>query len=380
MHDEVYEGREQTQVKHYILRHYLERFAHIVGSRWKSITYLDGFAGPWNVRSSELSDSSFSIALDELRKARKTHRARGRDLRLRCCFLEQDREAHVQLERFAAGVKDVQVRVLKGSFEDCVGSIADFIRADRQTFAFLFIDPTGWTGFTLAKISPLFKLKPGEVLINFMTSHIRRFPQNFTDLNSPQFRERVAGLSGLERDDACVTEYMARLKRAGGFSYVLPSIVLQPESDRTHFHLIYATRDLKGVEVFKETEERAMGEMERLREKAQRRRREERTGQWGFVFGGEESPPSHHYSDLRAHYLELSKAAILGLLKQQKRLKYDSVWLHALSNPLVWENDLKSWIKDWKQAGHLRLEGLAERGRVPHRGHSHILVWQGRAS
>jgi len=70
--DELYEKREQSQVKHYILRKYLERFAHIVASRWSSITYVDCFAGPWNVRSPDFKDSSFAIAIEELRKARDT--------------------------------------------------------------------------------------------------------------------------------------------------------------------------------------------------------------------------------------------------------------------------------------------------------------------
>jgi len=53
--DELYERREQTQVKHYILRHYLERFAYIVGSWSNSLTYVDGFAGPWNVQSPQIT-------------------------------------------------------------------------------------------------------------------------------------------------------------------------------------------------------------------------------------------------------------------------------------------------------------------------------------
>ena len=64
--DEYYRGREQTKVKHYILEHYLERFAHIIGSRWNTITYVDCFSGPWNVESDELKDSSFAIALEQL--------------------------------------------------------------------------------------------------------------------------------------------------------------------------------------------------------------------------------------------------------------------------------------------------------------------------
>jgi hypothetical protein len=62
---ELYAGREQTQVKHFVLQKYLERFAHIIGFRWRAITYVDCFSGPWNVGSDELEDSSFAIAYDD---------------------------------------------------------------------------------------------------------------------------------------------------------------------------------------------------------------------------------------------------------------------------------------------------------------------------
>ena len=382
--DELYERREQTRVKHYILRHYLERFAHIVGHHWESITYVDGFAGPWNVRSPDLQDSSFAIALNELRKARDTHGGRGRNLRLRCFFLEEDRDAYQQLKGFAEGIKDAKIEVLNGSFEDSVSSMQQFIRAGGQrTFPFIFIDPTGWTGFACKRISPLLKLKPGEVLINFMTSHIRRFltdensRQSFEDLfGSAEVMERVAGLTGQDLDDALISEYSDMLKREGRFTHVLSAIVLHPEIDRTHFHLIYATRHPKGVEVFKEAEKSAMQEMERLRASAQKRKREERTGQGELFLATESAIESPYYHQLRDRYLGQAKQRILNLLKGRKSISYDVAWTLALESPLVWESDLKGWIKDWQSTGELRIDGLG-RARVPSRDKSHFLIWLG---
>jgi three-Cys-motif partner protein len=381
--DDIYANREQTQVKHYILRHYLRRFAHIVGGHWNSITYIDGFAGPWNVRSPELRDSSFAIALAELREARETHRTRGHSIKLRCCFLEQNAEAYSQLREFAENVADAEVKAFNSSFEESVNSILNFVRSDNQTFPFLFIDPTGWTGFSLRPISPLLRLNPGEVLINFMTSHIRRFlnepqsQQSFEDLfGSGGFRERIIGLSGLQLDDVIVSEYMNNLKRAGNFDYVLPAIVLHPEINRLHFHLIYATRHPKGVEVFKDAEKRAMQEMERIRAEAQRRRREEQTGQRELLFSTPANSASNYYSNLREHYLSQSREKVLGRLAQNQRVLYKDAWILALGLPLVWESDLKNWIEEWQQSGKIRIEGLQGRERVPSRAQPHFLVWQ----
>lgn len=116
--DPMYEGREQSRVKHAILRQYLESFAHIIGFRWRSITYIDGFSGPWNARSEDLSDTSFSIALNELRRARDTHILAGRQVRIRCAFVEKDREAYTRLKEFADSVVDAEVRTYHDEFEN----------------------------------------------------------------------------------------------------------------------------------------------------------------------------------------------------------------------------------------------------------------------
>jgi len=126
-------------------------------------------------------------------------------------------------------------------------------------------------------IAPLLRLKPGEVLINFMTEHIRRFiesPQKQTQesfmklFGSGQFKDELKGLEEKDREDAIVTAYSKRVKRVGAFGYTSSAIVLHPEKNRTHFHLIYATRDPRGIEVFKEAEKKAMPVMEKTRDEA----------------------------------------------------------------------------------------------------------------
>src|SRR5437660_8971499 len=107
--DSLYDGREQTLVKHFILRNYLLRLALIVGPWSKAINYIDCFSGPWNVRSENYEDSSFGIAITELRKAREKLAERSIDLKLRCFFLEQDRSAYDKLATFAQHVTDLQI-------------------------------------------------------------------------------------------------------------------------------------------------------------------------------------------------------------------------------------------------------------------------------
>ena len=67
---DIYSGREQTQAKHFILRHYLQALAFKVLT-FKEITFVDGFSGPWNTRTDDFSDSSFMIAISVLKDAQK---------------------------------------------------------------------------------------------------------------------------------------------------------------------------------------------------------------------------------------------------------------------------------------------------------------------
>lgn len=382
--DERYFGREQTQVKHFILQKYLQRFAHIVGFHRDTITYVDCFSGPWKGKSEELEDTSFAVALKELRGARETHRLRQRNISLRCFFLEKDPDAFLRLTDYLHNVTDVDVEARNATLEESIGDIVDFVgRGGARSFPFIFIDPSGWTGFAMANIAPLLRLQPCEVLINFMTGHIRRFldspleqtQESFRQLfGNDGFRAKVHGLEGQDRDDAAVEEYARSVRLTGDYSFVCSAIVLNPERDQTHFHLIYATRDRKGVEVFKDVEKKAMEVQEAARADAQQRRQESRTGQ-PALFSSQDMHTPRHYDSLRERYLERSHGLVVQELSSHRRVRYDDVWSMALSQPLVWESDLKAWIAEWTKSGVMTIEGMQPRQRVPHVGEDNYLVW-----
>jgi three-Cys-motif partner protein len=383
--DELYEGREQTLVKHFILQKYLERFAYIVGSRWEVLTYVDCFSGPWNARSEKFEDSSFAIALKELRNAKDALAKQGRSVQLRCFFLEKNRAAYSKLKEFADSVTDVTIETKNATLEESISDIANFVqRGGSKAFPFIFIDPTGWTGFEMETITPLLLSNPGEVLVNFMTGHIRRFlesPQEETQesfkrlFGSGAFREKVQGLAQLEREHAAVEEYTNNAKLAGGFPFASNAIVLHPEIDRTHFNLIYLTRNSKGIEVFKAAERKAMEIQEAARADAQQRKRISRKGQTE-LFGSKDLHDSTHYESLREMYLTKAQSLVLRALETKRKLLYDDAWALALSEPMSWESDLKQWIEEWKENGCLEIAGMEPRQRVPRRNQQNYLIWR----
>lgn len=379
---DLYSGREQTYVKHLILQKYLQRFAHIIGSKWETITYVDCFAGPWNVRSDDLKDSSFSIALEQLRQARQTYP----NLKLRCFFLEKKRKPFARLKEFADNIADAEVLPKNALLEDAIPDIVEFVKkAGENSFSFIFVDPTGWKGFEMDVIAPLLRLNRSEVLINFMTSFIRRFlelPQQATResfkrlYNSEEIIDKIQGLQGQDREDVAVAEYRRQIAKTGHFNHTAAAMVLHPLFDSTRFHLIYATRNEKGVEVFKEAEKKAMEKQEQERAEAQHKRREAKTLQRSF-FSAEESYNPSFYESLRDRYLAQSKDRVLQILRANKRCLYDEIWAGALESPLVWESDLKEWIAEWEKKKQLSIEGKKMiRQKVPHRNEGNFLVWK----
>ncbi len=146
-----YFGREQTKAKHFILKRYLQALAFKV-LRFYDITYVDGFSGPWETKTEDFIDSSFMIAIRVLKDAQeKIQTQTGRRPKIRCFFSENNRQAYAKLTSaitpFHRTEEDFEIKTYCGEFESAVSEIQKFI--DRS-FPLIFIDPTGWTGYSLS--------------------------------------------------------------------------------------------------------------------------------------------------------------------------------------------------------------------------------------
>ncbi len=149
--------------------------------------YVDGFSGPWQEQSSTFEDTSPYIALDQLGRARDALVSMGKKLNIACMFVEKKKDAVAKLQQLCAKFPEVDVDVLHGRFEDQISDVVRFARKGHDPFSFVFIDPTGWTGYGLKAITPVLRLKRGEVLINFMTKDIRRFIDDPDSSAQPTF-------------------------------------------------------------------------------------------------------------------------------------------------------------------------------------------------
>ncbi|HKO00759.1 MAG TPA: three-Cys-motif partner protein TcmP [Thermoanaerobaculia bacterium] len=361
-----YAGREQTYLKHFVLGKYLERLALIVGPTYRTITYVDCFSGPWESRDPNYEDTSFVVALKALRSARAQLALRGISINIRCFFLEKNVARFRNLATFVDAINDVEIRRENKDFVEAIDDILQFVRAGgSDNFTFTFIDPTGWSGFPLQVITPLLKVR-GEVLINFMTEHIRRFAgaddveieASFRGLYDGDVKAELAGLASQQREERLVRLYMLAIKRAGQFQYVGSAVIFKPDVEKTNFHLVYATRNDKGVAVFKEVEQKLAPETEVVRAAAKKNKRE--TGQQSFL-SATDLYPSTRLKELRERYVAEARARTLGRLRKHGSEKYNVLWRRAVAYPLVWTSDLNGWLEEWRLAGKVRIDGLTGR-------------------
>jgi three-Cys-motif partner protein len=254
-----YSGREQTKVKHFILKRYLQALAFKVLT-FSDLTYIDGFSGPWETRTENFSDSSFMIAISVLQDAQKLVLQRMRkQRRIRCFFSENNAEAFAQLQEavtvFHKPQEEFEIKTYRGKFEDAIGEIQAFI---GTSFPLIFIDPTGWTGYPFNKIKPLFARPKCEVLINFMYEFVNRFAYSDDEdiissldpiLGGPGWRNRLD--PSLPRGPAVEKLFRETLKSAGDFDFVISTKIDKATAERPHFFITYGTKSPDGLKTFR---------------------------------------------------------------------------------------------------------------------------------
>lgn len=254
-----YAGREQAFVKHSFLDRYLGRLFNKLASSRDTIVYIDGFAGPWKNSSERFEDTSFGIALSQLRGA-KTQA--NHPIRAIAHLVERDAVAFAELKRIAPRYADIEVVLHNRDFHHAMPLILADIPSD--SFIFALLDPKGWSTIDLQRLTPLLARPNSEVVINLMYDFVNRFidhpNERITEklnrvLPGPDWREAIknARTDEAAAREAIVTEtFSDALKATGGYRYAPSLRVRRPGLERTLYHLFYGTRSSTGLAVFRE--------------------------------------------------------------------------------------------------------------------------------
>jgi three-Cys-motif partner protein len=369
---EFYKGREQTYLKHFFLEKYLQSVAFHIGYSHPRFVYVDGFSGPWRAQGDDLSDTSFRIALDQLNYVQTGLAAppHHKHPSIEAIFIEKDPSAYAALAKAANDYKGaIKAIPLPGTFEANIPKIIELV---GKAFAFFFIDPTGWKGIEMQPIRPLLTHARGEVIINFMYDHINRFLNS----NDPKIEAQLDALFGTDkwkvlrdvtedREYAIIEFYRDQIRLVGGFPFVTSTRILKPTQDRAYYHLVYATRNHKGILEFRAVEKASVPEQEQVRLTAKRQEREDRTRQAELALGPIST--EGEFAKDRAKQAQRAEERVVKTL-QGHVIDYSDLAPHVLELPLVWESDLKALLLRMRDAGKIRIDGLGPRDRTPKAG------------
>lgn len=362
-----YEGREQTFLKHRVLREYLMAWGHKLGSRSRfravRLWYVDCFAGPWKGRDANLADTSIEIGLRALEDAAATWRGQGHQIRTGALFVEPTNDAFDRLKEYLARqTGGVETHAFHGQFGDHVDEIKRRIGSDP---AFIFVDPTGWRGAAMRFIEPLMGVRR-DVMVNVMFNHVNRFkddPRAFlraqmTDFFGLTERELPANL----HEEGLIGFYRRQLKERCGLTFAADLAIPHPTSNRTWFRLVVGGNNPAVLDLFRDVERQVAGrEAGVVREVAARRRREQRSAQPELGFGG--TGPDQRYQDMQKAGIDAIADTLRTILARGPQ-SFAEVWPALLEQLHVTRSDAAGRIFELVREGEVVASGLGPRERT----------------
>lgn len=366
-----YAGREQTYLKHLILKEYLLAWAYKLGSTAKTerrkLWFVDCFSGPWQAAGQAFEDTSIHIGLSTLKEVSDVWNGRGYLLDIGAVFVEKDEKAFRDLERAVAPWRErFDVHTLHGPFEEQVGVIERRIGLDP---ALLFVDPTGWNGAAMVFIARLARHRMRDVLINFMYGHIRRFKDDGRDFLRTQFAQ-FFGLgpdrlpSGLD-EVGLLAVYRDSLKRLCMLSHAADLRIPNPVKDETHFRLVVGGHHRDVLEVFRDAEQKVLG---RIAPAIRAEARDARAA-IGDLFGPPVNASDLRYQQQAKDDEERLRRDLPDRLRREGPTKYDVLWPLILEDHCITRTRLGALLGQMHREHLIEIVGLKPRERVPKDGH-----------
>lgn len=359
-------GREQTWLKHQVLRHYLRAWSQKLASVGRHgcrirLWYIDCFAGIWESYAHDRTDTSVAIGMTALEEALANWSGGSTQVEAGAIFVEKNAAAATRLREFLTsrpnrGVISV---VLEGEFGSQVDAIRDRIGDDA---AFLFVDPTGWKGAAMRYIAPLAKGRFRDVLVNVMFHHINRWkddPRGF-------LREQMRDMFGLVDTDLppdlseeeLMALYRGRLKARANLEFAADLAVPHPTVDRTFFRLVVGGHAAEVVRLFRDVEERVVGkDAGPVRQTAKVRAHESRTGQTDLMSRFGVVPAIDvRYRRMRDADLGRAMEVLRGRIAEHPQT-FGSLWPALLEDHHMTRKHLADAVADEVKAGRMTVSG-----------------------
>ncbi len=254
--------REQTRLKHRILRNYLAAYFTILKEGNQNLVYIDGFAGSGEyVGEDGVSHPGSPLLALELFASKSEFAKRATTL-----FIESDDERYQLLkesvESFCLqhpGIRPPFVR--HGSFADNVAFVFEQVKSLAPTF--LFVDPCGISGVSFDTIRRVLAQGKAEAFIFFNVDAVRRvagleeMSETLVSLFGSSERvsallAKTATMSAGERELAIIESYRQAFVDDAGARFVAAFRVEKEDSRATSHYFIHVSKHPIAFRIMKE--------------------------------------------------------------------------------------------------------------------------------
>jgi len=265
---------EHTKIKHQLLNDYLGAWMPIMYSQQsligkdKKLIYVDGFAGPgeyWRdgTKKSKVKGSPIIVA-EKVNKYIEEDNTR----KFLIIAIDSDKRCVENLQPILqeANKYNQSWQTLHTTFEQGMDELFGYLEEQNANIApaFFFIDPFGYSGFTMDTMERILKHPRTELFINFMHYDINRFLQtdhsqeHLQSLFGCDEHRNTAALNSDEKTSFLVDLYCKILKERASGIYILPFRMNTPgQGRRPRYFLIHVSQHIKALREMKNRMARA---------------------------------------------------------------------------------------------------------------------------
>jgi three-Cys-motif partner protein len=252
------ESLEQSRIKSRIVTKYFWAWAKVIIPTAKThgnrIAYIDLFAGP-----GRYEDGTVSTPLMVLDKA-----VADPDMRNMLVTVLNDRNSEYadSLKEAIDSLPDIsRLKFSPQVRNDQIGEeIVKKFEQIRLVPTFLFVDPWGYKGLSLALINSVLKDWGCDCIFFFNYNRINMGLPNeivrehmnalFGEHRADSIREKLDATGPDDHESLIIEELSKALKEMGG-KYVLPFAFKNEQGTRTKHHLIFTSKNFRGYEIMK---------------------------------------------------------------------------------------------------------------------------------
>lgn len=290
-------------------------------------------------------------------------------------LVEKDPGAYANLQAAQALFPEVEIKTYPGSFIDQAPNILRDIPS--RAFAFFFIDPKGW-GIDMKRIAPLLRRPHSEVVFNFMFDFINRAAsiQSSSVVASldelildPTWRARLEArpahvAEADHRKIVLVDAFSRTLAQLGQYTHVAETTVLRPLKDRPLYSLVYGTRNSKGIEVFRSSQIKALGQQDWVRGVTKLSAAEAASDQTEMFGSLSEMAPDPSVAFLAEEERRAKQLLLTLVPAAPASVRWPDLWPKILERHVVTKTQVKQIANELRIAGTLLVLDWAPKQRT----------------